>query len=294
MTEFDNTIDTKVSHVIDAKVGDAIDSEHDVVGARLDSTIDMELGSAIGAKASDATSVRVGDAIDAEASDAVGAEFGTAIDEKADGAIGAIADSAIGAEHDDVTAEAPEEPKRYTYLDCLRGAAPVPTHVNGATIFQVLMVGGMVTFMVTINGLRNTGLDFLVNSHWLYPLMFCLAFLVRTFYGAPLVNKLAPELVFKRFEGPARGVAMTVLNVCCMAPIMCAIATLLIVGTDDFLVRYLTTLPIVAPMAMLVNFFIVGPIAKLLFLNKISPSGGLGLLGNLEQNTPNLARLLGC
>jgi len=183
---------------------------------------------------------------------------------------------------------------RYTYMDCLRGTVPLPKYVNGATLFQVLMVGGMVTFMVTVNGLRNTGLDFLVNSHWLYPLMFCLAFLVRTFYGAPLVNKLAPKLVFSRFEGAARAIAMTVLNVCCMAPVMCAIATLLIVGPDDFLVRYITTLPIVAPMAMVVNYFIVGPIVKLVFANRISPAGGLGLLENLEQHAPNLARMLGC
>ncbi len=187
-----------------------------------------------------------------------------------------------------------EEQRRFTYRDCLRGTVPVPKSVNGATIFQVLMVGGMVTFMVTINGLRNTGLDFLVNSHWLYPLMFCLAFLVRTFIGAPIVNKLAPKLVFSRFEGVARGVAMTVLNVCCMAPIMCAIATLLIMGPTDFLIHYATTLPVVTPMALFVNFFVVGPIAKLAFANRISPSGGLGLLSNLEQNAPNLTRLLGC
>ena len=187
-----------------------------------------------------------------------------------------------------------EEQRRFTYRDCLRGTVPVPKSVNGATIFQVLMVGGMVTFMVTINGLRNAGPDFLVNSHWLYPLMFCLAFLVRTFIGAPIVNKLAPKLVFSRFEGVARGVAMTVLNVCCMAPIMCAIATLLIMGPTDFLIHYATTLPVVTPMALFVNFFVVGPIAKLAFANRISPSGGLGLLSNLEQNAPNLARLLGC
>ena len=187
-----------------------------------------------------------------------------------------------------------ETSNRYTYMDCLRGSVPLPKHVNGATLFQVLMVGGMVTFMVTVNGLRNTGLDFLVNSHWLYPLMFCLAFLVRTFYGAPLVDKLAPKLVLNRFEGTARAIAMTVLNVCCMAPVMCAIATLLIVGPSNFFMSYITTLPIVAPMAMVVNYFIVGPIVKLVFANRISPAGGLGLLENLEQHAPNRARMLGC
>ena len=183
---------------------------------------------------------------------------------------------------------------RFTYLDCLRGTVPAPGKTNGATLFQVLMVGGMVTFMVTANGFRNTGFDFLANSHWLYPLMFCLAFLVRTFVATPVVDKLAPKLVLNRFKGTKRSVGMTILNVCCMAPLMCAIATLLIVGANDFPARYLTTLPFVAPLAMLVNFFIVGPIVKLLFFNVISPSGGLNLLERLEQNAPNLARLLGC
>ena len=182
----------------------------------------------------------------------------------------------------------------FSYLDCLRGITPVPRNVNGATLFQMLMVGGMVTFMVTVNGLRNTGFDFLVNSHWLYPLMFCLAFLVRTYISGPLANRLAPRLVLGRFQGVARSIGMTVLNVLCTAPIMCALATLLIVGTDDYLMHYLATLPIVAPLAALVNYFIVGPIAKMLFFNKISPASGLGLLGNLEAHVPNIARLLGC
>lgn len=187
-----------------------------------------------------------------------------------------------------------QEPVRYTYSQCLRGEVPVPTHVNGSTLFQVLMVGGMATFMVTINGLRNTGFDFLASSHWLYPLMFALAFLVRTFISAPLANKLAKRFVFGRFDGTVRAVVMTVLNVVCTAPIMCAIGILLLVGPSDFLVRYATTLPLMAPLGALVNYFVVAPVAKLLFFNRISPSGGLGLLSNLEQNAPSLARLLGC
>lgn len=193
-----------------------------------------------------------------------------------------------------VTAAEAAEPERYTYAQCLRGEVPVPTGANGKTLFQVLMVGGMVTFMVTANGLRNTGLEFFANSHWLYPLMFALAFLVRTFISAPLANKLAERFVFGRLEGTARAVAMTVLNVCCTAPIMCAIGILLLVGPSDFLVRYATTLPLMAPIAALMNYFVVGPIAKLLFFNKISPSGGLDLLSELEKNAPNLARMLGC
>ena len=181
---------------------------------------------------------------------------------------------------------------RYTYFDCLRGTVPVPLTPNGKALFQVLMVGGMVTFMVTINGIRTTGLAFLTQSHWLYPLMFAIAFLVRTFACGRLADALAPQLVFKRFEGPVRGIAMTALNVVCTAPVMCAIATLLLVGTGDFPTAYATTLPVVAPIAMLVNFFVVGPAAKLIY-HRIAPADGLGLLYNLRQNVPSLTQILG-
>lgn len=186
-----------------------------------------------------------------------------------------------------------ETPRRYTYVDCLKGAVPVPNTPNGKTLFQILMVGGMVTFMVTINGIRHTGLSFLALSHWLYPLMFCLAFLVRNYIGNALVGFLAPRTALKAREGIPRSVAMTVLNVCCMAPIMCAIATLLINGPQDFFFLYITTLPLVAPIAVLVNYFIVGPVVKLLFNNKIKPAGGLALLDTLRENTDSLTRFLG-
>lgn len=183
--------------------------------------------------------------------------------------------------------------RRYTYLDCIRGTIPLPRNVNGSTIFQILMVGGMVTFMVTFNGLRNTGLGFVASSHWLYPLMFALAFLVRTFIGGPLANAISRRLVLPRFTGIARSVGMTAVNVCCMAPIMCALATLLLCGPSDFVARYATALPLMAVLAGFVNFFLVGPVAKLAF-NRIAPANGLNLLGNLEQNAPLLARMLGC
>jgi len=183
--------------------------------------------------------------------------------------------------------------RRYSYRDALRGEVPVPQTINGATVFKVLMVGGMVTFMVTVNGIRHTGLEFLAQSHWLYPLMFCLAFLVRTYIGDVIVGAVAPRTVLKWFDGVKRNIAMTVLNVLCMAPIMCALATLLLNGVQDYLVSYITTLPIVIPVAFTVNYFVVGPIAKLLFNNRISPNGGLQFLQVMRENTASLTRLLG-
>ena len=193
---------------------------------------------------------------------------------------------------------APEEheehdERRFTYRDCMQGTVPVPRMTNGATIFKVLMVGGMVTFMVTINGIRHTGFEFLAQSHWLYPVMFSLAFLVRTYIGDKAVGFLAPRTVLKWFKGAKRNVGMTVLNVLVMAPIMCAIATLLLVGTNNFFFNYITTLPLIMPIAALVNFFVVGPIVKLTFINRISPSGGLRFLETMRANTDSLTRLLG-
>lgn len=181
---------------------------------------------------------------------------------------------------------------KYTYLDCLQGKAPVPRTPNGKTLFQVLMVGGMVTFMVTVNGIRMIGLGFLSQSHWLYPLMFALTFLVRTFISIKAVDALAPRLVFGRLEGTARSLAMSVLNVTCTAPIMCAVATLLLVGPGNFMATYLTTLPIVLPIAISVNFFIVGPVVKIAY-NRIAPSNGLALIADLRAKTPALTQLLG-
>lgn len=180
----------------------------------------------------------------------------------------------------------------YTYIDCLLGKTPVPRTPNGKTLFLVLMTGGMVTFMVTVNGIRHTGLGFLTQSHWLYPLMFAIAFLVRTFIASRIVDAVAPRLVLGRLQGLPRSIAMTVLNTSCMAPIMCAVSTLLLLGADGFAHAYFTTLPLMATISVLVNFFIVGPAAKLAY-NRIAPSDGLGLIADLRLKTPALTQILG-
>ena len=190
------------------------------------------------------------------------------------------------------TAEKRANETHYTYIDCLRGVTPVPRTPNGKTLFTALMTGGMVTFMVTINGIRQTGLGFLTQSHWLYPLMFAIAFLVRSLVASKVVDALAPRLVLNRLTGVRKSIGMTLLNTGCMAPIMCAITTLLLLGTDNFAFTYVTTLPLIAPISALVNFFAVGPAVKLLY-NRIAPADGLSLLGNLHSNAPALSRLLG-
>ena len=53
---------------------------------------------------------------------------------------------------------------RYRYLDCLRDEAPTPTGLNGTTLYQVLMVGGMVALVVTVDGMQTSGKSFFEHS----------------------------------------------------------------------------------------------------------------------------------
>jgi hypothetical protein len=160
-----------------------------------------------------------------------------------------------------------------TYLDCLAGRADVPQDPVGKLLFTLLMTGGMVTFMVSVNALHHGGLADLRSSLWMFPLVACIAFTIRMFYGGPLADKLAEPLVLSRFTGVKRGIGMTVLNVTIMSPVMCALVTLLLHGTNGYLSVYPTTLLHIYPIALAINFFIVGPIVKMLYNNLLAPRG---------------------
>ena len=123
--------------------------------------------------------------------------------------------------------------------------------------------------------------------------MLCIALLVHTYIGKPAVNFLAPRLIEKRLHGPARGVARTVLGTCITSPITSAIMSALFSDPDDFASVYVASLSVTMPMAMVVSFFIVGPLVKLVFHNRISPASGLRILQLMEQCAPSISRLLG-
>ena len=53
---------------------------------------------------------------------------------------------------------------RYSYLDCLCDKALAPSEVNGSTLYQLLMVGCMVLFVSTANGVGHSGVSFLAQS----------------------------------------------------------------------------------------------------------------------------------
>ena len=174
---------------------------------------------------------------------------------------------------------------RFTYTDCLTGKAGAPADKLGKLVFQVLMVGGMVSIMATFNGVRHLGLDFFVHFHWFYPLVFTVAFLLRLALANRLVDAAIPRFILPRFQGIARGVAITVLNVCVMAPLMAALVTLLLMGPANFWGQFADSLPISMAVATIVNFFVVGPVVKLLYYNAISSTAnGMRFLRFVQDN----------
>lgn len=184
-------------------------------------------------------------------------------------------------------------PQHCTYVDCLMGRANVPTSGPGKSVFQLLMVGGMVSFMATISGVMHSGLDFFAHAHWMYPLVFCMAFFARLLIGDKVVGYVAPRFVIPRFNGLARSIAMTVLNVLVMGLVMGAAVNMLLSGPAGFLSAYVNSLPVTLTVAALVNFFIVGPVVKMLYNNVIEPTNGLGIFQFFQRFGMSWAAIFG-
>ena len=185
---------------------------------------------------------------------------------------------------------APKQPRqhKYTYADCLCGrVTPPAAGAPGKFFFTMLMVGGMVTFMVTYNGLRHAGWNpaaFYPSHLWMYPLIYVIALLVRTLIADDIVGFVIPRFINNRFSGLPKNIVITLLNITIMCPIMSAIVTLLLYGTADFAWNYLTGLPTIYPIGLIVNFFIVGPAVKLLHTNIIPSAQGMQIMINIQQN----------
>ena len=191
---------------------------------------------------------------------------------------------------------AARRPKRYTYANCLRDEVPVPTKSNGTTLYQTLVVGGMTAIMVTISGVGAEGVSFIVQDRWLYPVVFSISLLTRIYITAPLSRILESRLPSNRLQGTAQTIASTVLGTALSSPVTCAIVTLLFADEDSmkgYADAYLASLSATAPLSVLVSFFVVGPLAKLVFNNRIKPAGGLRMLGTLIEHTGSITRIFG-
>lgn len=123
--------------------------------------------------------------------------------------------------------------------------------------------------------------------------MFCIAFLVRTYISAPITQLLSPRIINKRLHGAARGLATTLLGVAISSPITGAIMTMLFSTPDDFTSTYVSSLMVTMPMTVIVNYFFVGPAAKLMFHNRITPVKGIRILRTLDKYALSFLRLFG-
>lgn len=191
---------------------------------------------------------------------------------------------------------AAKRPKHYTYIDCLRDEAPVPTGSNGTTLYQTLMVGGMTAVTFTANGIYNDGVSFLVYNHWLYPAVFGISFLVRIYISGPLTRILERKLVDGRLRGAGRNMASVALSTAASSPITGAITTLLFAKADspeNYAGAYLETLSTTMPISVFASLFVVGPLTKLIFNNRVKPADGLRMLKNFTDHACSLARVFG-
>ena len=158
---------------------------------------------------------------------------------------------------------------RCSYLDCVRGKASVPKERAGMLLFQALMIGGMVTIMTSFNGYRHSGLDFFINYHWMYPLTFCITFLIREWFMNDFTEAIIHQFILPRFQGVQKATLITLTNIVCMVPLMSTLMTCMIYGFDNLGQTLIEQVPITMLVGACVNFFVVSPIVKMIYNNVI-------------------------
>ena len=158
---------------------------------------------------------------------------------------------------------------RCSYLDCVRGKASVPKERAGMLLFQALMIGGMVSIMTSFNGYRHSGIDFFLNYHWMYPLTFCITFLIREWFMNDFTEAIIHQYILPNFQGTKKATLITLTNIVCMVPLMSTLMTCMLYGFHDLGQTLLDQVPITILVGACVNFFIVSPIVKMIYNNLI-------------------------
>ncbi|NPD32082.1 hypothetical protein HLV35_02210 [Eggerthellaceae bacterium zg-997] len=187
----------------------------------------------------------------------------------------------------------PEYAGRVRYVDCINGRVSRPTDMLGRFVFQLLMVASMVAVMSTFNGVRHSGLDFFVHSHWFYPLVLFCAFLLRVLFVNRLTDHVISAHIVPNLTGALKVVSTAALNVALMTPCMTMVVTLLLQGTDDYWAYVLATIPVNMAVAMLLNVLAVGPAVKMLYYNVVAGTErGARVLKFLQENALSWAAML--
>lgn len=169
----------------------------------------------------------------------------------------------------------------YTYLDCLRGDFNAPASKKEGLLFQTLFALTMAAVMVPCVNMILVGnpvsqsLKLLVTV----PFWFCIAFFIRSAFANKLAFWLQAHFVTPRFQGIPSVALFVLINVCIMAPIMCACGTAFGIymsgaGWGAFLVQYLHMLPRAAVLAYAIVFFVVKPTVSLVFSDFFKPAIG--------------------
>lgn len=187
---------------------------------------------------------------------------------------------------------AAQDADKLKYRDALAGRVPVPRDKLGFFVFQALMVGGMVTFMATLNGIRHDGMGFVLYMHWFYPVVFAVAFAIRRTIGNAVTGFIIPRFIVPNLSGVAAAVAKCLSNVGIMCPLVSLVVSILLDGAD-FLPFYLSTLPVSLPCAIAANFFVVGPAVKLLYANHIARKSSTKIISQWQRYAHTLTALLG-
>lgn len=152
-------------------------------------------------------------------------------------------------------------------------------------LFQAMMVGGMVLAMTTFNGVRHSGLDFFIDYHWMYPLYFCMTFMIRQLFMNRFTDAIIGRAVLPHLSGFPKVLAIAFVNICLMVPLMATVMTCMLYGFDDLPATLSTQVPLNVAVSICVNVFVVGPVVKMLYDNVIvaNSQGGTGFYTRFQQ-----------
>ena len=179
-----------------------------------------------------------------------------------------------------------EHPRPFSFIECLDGTAGAPRATASKSIFQLMMLAGMISVMVTFNGIRHAGLGFFFESHWLYPIAFCLAFTLRRLIADRLVSKAMPRIKAKGFR---RNAAISALNVAIMGPIMGSTITVLLNGFDGLALQLAYAVPTSMLFAFCMNLLVVGPLVRYLYHTVLSPTTKTRIVNTLQRGATSWA-----
>lgn len=160
-----------------------------------------------------------------------------------------------------------------SYGDYVTKRVGMPQGRYEGWVFRISMVTGMMVLMVPWGHILQGALpaDALAQAVPSYPVGWVVAIAVRMIIGDPIVALLAAK-VMPRIQGDrGRTLAMALINILIMATIM-SLFGVIMGGVDDVLGVWTPNLPLIWGFALVINLFLVGPIATWITLRVARPA----------------------